>query len=98
MQNNFYADNLEEFARQVVWYMEPQDALKDKNSFLLHLMAKTTRNAYEHVRKNFLYTDEDFIEALRNAKPGVFIYEDDWLKWNAIFGINPPLPFPRKWQ
>ena len=94
-----YASDLTKFAEQIVWFMPPDKALADKNYFLIHLIAKASEEAYHHFRSNFSqFTDADFVEALHNAPPGIFIYEENWAEWNRRFGINPTLPFPRKYE
>jgi hypothetical protein len=96
--NISYATDLVKFAEQIVWFMPPEAALKDKNYFLVHLMAKSTAEAYEHFRRHFPeYSDADFVEALRESLPGIFMFEDDWNMWNKKFGLDPSLPFPRKY-
>jgi hypothetical protein len=93
-----FSDSLNGFAKQVVWFMPADEALADTGYFLAHLMAKSTDDAYEHLRRRFpQFTDEDFVQALRNAPPGLFLYEDEWNTWNEKFGLIPPLPFPRKY-
>ncbi|MGL4209433.1 MAG: hypothetical protein ACRCTY_08610 [Candidatus Adiutrix sp.] len=93
-----YATDLAKFAEQIVWFMPPAKVLADKNYFLVHLMAKASKEAYEHLRARFpQFSDADFITALRNAPLGIFMYEEDWHKWNEKFGLIPPLPFPRKY-
>ena len=92
-----YATDLTKFAEQTVWFMPPEKALADKNYFLVHIMAKASKEAYEHFRKNFpQFSDSDFVEALRNARPGIFMYEDNWNEWNKKLGLDPPIPYPKK--
>ena len=94
-----YATDLSQFAKQIVWFMPPEKALEDMNYFLVHLMAKSTDGAYHHFREQFPeFSDCYFIDALHNAKPGIFMFENDWIAWNDKFGLNPPLPFPRKYS
>ena len=89
-----YSYDFHEFAKQVVWFScEEQRGVK--YPFLAFLMANGTDKAYEHARKVFEFTDEDFREALRQAEPGVFRYQKEWDRWNAKFGFIPALPFPR---
>jgi len=90
-----YSHDFREFAKQVVWFGgEEQQGVK--YPFLVFLMARGTRNAYEHARREFGFTDEDFREALRQAKAGVFMYPERWEQWNAELGITPALPFPER--
>jgi hypothetical protein len=84
-----------EFARQVVWF-DSTERRGEKYPFLAFLMAKGSRRAYEHARKVFDFTDEDFREALRQAKPGLFLHPDVWNEWNIELGIIPPWSFPKQ--
>ena len=93
MEGNFLATDLVKFADQIVWYMHGDQALQDQDFFLAHIMAFTPQVGYEHCRKHFHFTDEDFVQALRNAPPGDF-QPEDWLYWNNKFGLEPPLPLP----
>jgi len=85
------------FANNAVWYMQPNEALADINFFLVHIMAKLPEAAFDYAKNRFKLTEDDFVEALRNAPPGEFIYEENWAEWNEKLGLNPPLPFPRKY-
>ena len=93
--DTFYSCDYYKFAKQVVWY-GCEEQRGEKYPFLAFLMGRGSRSAYEHAREAFGFTDEDFREALRQAKPGTFIYPERWEEWNIELGINPPLPFPRK--
>ena len=94
--------NLNEFAATFVWYECPEKYIRNEEEykhFLVFLLAKAPLTIIEFAKKTFNITDEDFREALKSAKPGVFIYEETWLQCNKDLGINPPLPFPKKqWQ
>lgn len=90
-------DNFRRFAARSIWNMTVDEALADMDAFLVHLMAKTPEGFFNVVKKEFGLTNEDFIDALRKAPPGEFIYKENWLEWNDKLGINPPLPFPRKY-
>ena len=90
-----YSHDFHQFAKQVVWFGgEEQQGVK--YPFLALLMARGTHTAYEHARQAFGFTDEDFREALRRAKAGVFMYREQWERWNTELGFVPPLPFPEK--
>ena len=86
--------DFDKFAKQVVWY-NCEARQGEKYPFLAFLMANGSLRAYEHARQVFGFTDEDFREALRQAKPGVFRYHEEWEKWNIELGLDPPLPFPK---
>lgn len=96
---SFYSNNINEFAKQVVWYDCPERHLKTPeafNNFLVFLMGRGGSAALAHARTVFGITDEQLANALQTAKPGVFIYEENWNRWNEKLGIVPTLPFPRK--
>ena len=90
----FYSHDFQEFVEQIVWFSS-EERRGVKYPFLAFLMANGTDEAYEHARQVFGFTDEDFREALRQAKPGVFRYPKEWEQWNAKLGFIPALPFPR---
>lgn len=53
---------------------------------------------YSAVVVDWNYSDyNDFKEALRNARPGIFMYKENWDEWNQKFGFIPTLPFPQKY-
>jgi len=90
-----YSHDFYEFAKQVVWF-DGVERQGERHHFLAFLMARGPRSAYEHARQAFGFTDEDFRDALRHAKPGVFIYPENWEAWNTELGIVPALPLPER--
>jgi hypothetical protein len=46
-------------------------------------------SAFEHAKVTLGFTDEDFRNALITAKPGLFIYPEQWERWNKVLGIDP---------
>jgi len=90
-----WSHDFKTFAKEVVWFPS-EEQQGEKYPFLVFLMARGSTNAYNHARKVFGFTDDDFREALRQAKPGVFMYQENWEEWNAKLGLVPPLPFPKK--
>jgi len=95
MEGLTWSHDFKTFAKQVVWFPS-EEQQGEKYPFLVLLMARGPRSAYEHARKVFGFTDEDFREALRQAKPGVFMTEERWERWNKELGFVPPLPLPRR--
>ncbi|MDR2696216.1 MAG: hypothetical protein LBC79_07565 [Deltaproteobacteria bacterium] len=90
-----YSHDFQTFAKQIVWFGgEEQQGVK--YPLLAFLMARGPRSAYDHARRVFGFTDEDFREALRQAKAGVFMYQEVWERWNTELGFVPPLPFPKR--
>lgn len=91
--------DLHEFAKTIVWYDCPERFIRNKKEykdFLVFLLAHAPENYLEHAKKTFHITVGDFRDALKTAKAGVFMYEENWLQCNKELGINPPLPFPKK--
>lgn len=91
-----YSTDILKFAAAVVWYSEPKSTVKRQNFFLLHMMRTTSETLYQHAKKYFHYTDDDFRTALLNASAGIIMYQDVWDYWNERLDINPPLPMPKK--
>ncbi len=91
-----YSKDINVFAEQVVWYAPSHHILEKKNSFLLHMMRDPSTYMYEHAKKYFNYTDDDFRNALKHASPGIIMYKEIWELWNERLEIIPPLPFPKK--
>lgn len=96
--SNLYSHDLYEFAKQIVWFDGPERRVTDTSDFLAFIMAKSVPSAFEHAKKAFGFTEKDFRNALKSAKPGLFVYPEQWERWNQTLGIKPPLPFPQKWQ
>lgn len=96
MSELIYSNDLYEFAKQVVWFDCPERRVSDKYAFLAFIMAKSVPSAYNHAKTVFGFTDADFKEALYRAKPGLFMYHEQWEKWNKTLGIEPTLPIPQK--
>jgi hypothetical protein len=92
-----FSHDLHEFAKQIVWFDGPERRILDTSAFLAFIMARSVPSAFEHAKVAFGFNDEDFREALIAAKPGIFIYPEQWESWNKVLGIEPSLPFPVKW-
>ena len=91
--------NLQKFAEALVWHDCPERYIRTPEAyknFLVFLLAHMPEDVITYAQKTFNITDADFIDALKTAKPGVFIYESEWTRCNDKLGIVPPLPFPRK--
>jgi hypothetical protein len=78
-------------ARRVVWYKEPEAALRDPVHFLAHVM--TYGNVDDIVVVENLIGDDALLEALRKAPPGVFDARS-WSYWNLKLGRTPVPPLP----
>ncbi|MDO4953144.1 MAG: hypothetical protein Q4E34_04895 [Synergistaceae bacterium] len=83
-----------EFAnRNVYWWCKLKTA--EVNDVLVMIMAKHTPALEKEARERFGFTDEDFRNALKTARPGIFARVELWEKVNQRLGINPALPFPK---
>ena len=93
-------DALKKLAEEVVWYECDEKYIQTETSykhFLVFLLSRGTDEDISYARNTLQIPDADFIDALKSAKPGVFIYEAKWDYWNKKFNIIPKLPFPVKW-
>jgi hypothetical protein len=80
-------------ARRVVWFKTPEEALSNPAHFLAHVM---TYGSCEDLEALCVWVkDEDYLEALDNAPPGVFDPRS-WTYWNLRFGRVPTPPLPRR--
>jgi len=80
-------------AHDVVWFMEPEEALQDAVFFLAHVMTYGTADDVTVVKRHF--TPADFSRALENAPPGVFDPRS-WAYWNTMFDRTPVPPMPKR--
>ena len=70
----------------------------DVDAALRFILAKQPRYVEDMAREQFGFTDEDFIRALKDTRPGLFWgvgIEQKWENINKRLGIDPPLPFPK---
>lgn len=81
----------EAIARRLVWFEPPSTALADPVRFMAYAMARATHTDMRTLR-NYV-SDEDFIEALENAPPGI-IDARSWAYWNSKMGRWPPPSMP----
>jgi hypothetical protein len=82
-------------AKQFAWYGQPAEFLADQDRFLTFAMVHFPEDAVATLRR--FYTKQDFINALRNAPPGVFLTTDEWAYWNDKLDVVPNLPFPPRY-
>lgn len=68
------------FAARSIWNMTVDEALADMDRFLVHIMAKSPKGFFNYLKRVHGFTNEDFIDALRKAPPGEFIYKENWLE------------------
>lgn len=89
-------EKYKDFAKQVVWYPCAERKVVDKDQFLVFLLARAGTKTLRRAIKDLEIKEADCRRALRKARPGVFVNEQDWKKTNARWGIVPALPFPRR--
>ncbi|HVJ52183.1 MAG TPA: hypothetical protein VM689_06965 [Aliidongia sp.] len=82
-----------EIARRIVWFEPPTKALQDPIRFMAYAMAHATHEDMKAIRR--YVSDEDFIEALEKAPPGI-IDGRSWAYWNGQMGRWPAPPMPRR--
>ncbi|MGD9665977.1 MAG: hypothetical protein AB7U31_00815 [Synergistaceae bacterium] len=95
------AVNKEKFAKFVyenVYWWGGYRPDPDVDAVLRFILAKRPRSVEDMAREQFGFTDEDFIRALKDTRPGLFWgvgIEQKWENINKRFGIDPPLSFPK---
>jgi len=81
-------------ARRLVWFEEPEQSLADPIRFMAYAMARATAKDIAEIRRHV--SDEDFLQAIEQAPPGI-IDPRSWAYWNLmIAGRSPPPPLPTR--
>lgn len=88
-----YPEDLRTVAKRVIWFEEPEEALKYRNRFLTYLMTYGTEAEVEVARR--YYTDADFRAALDDPAPGIFDAHS-WIEWNTRYHRVPVPPLPKR--
>ncbi len=85
------APSLQEVARHVNWYTDPQGLLSDINLFLCQVMARGSVDDLVVTQQYF--SPEDFRNAILSAPPGLFSRRA-WAYWTWILlnARNHPMP------
>ena len=83
--------DLRTVAKRVVWFKEPENALKDAKLSLAHVMTYGTLNGVATTLRYF--SEGDFEAVLNDPPPGVFD-QRSWTYWNARYHREsvPDLP------
>jgi hypothetical protein len=84
---------LEDIAREVVWWEPPEVTLSDQDEFLSHVMAKGSWDDLQLVVTR--YGEDALRNALLFSKPGV-IDVASWHYWHHRFGIEPVPQMPKR--
>lgn len=88
--------DLQTVAKRVVWFKEPEDAIKDVRLFLAHVMTYGTLTDIVTTLRYF--SEDDFKSVLLDPPPGVFDRRS-WTYWNVRYRREPVPDLPnRKFQ
>ena len=98
MTNNIFLmalpdPQLEDIAREVVWWEPPEVTLSDQNDFLCRVMARGSWRNVRHVEE--VFGEEALREALRHSRPGV-MDPASWHFWHYRLGIEPVPEIPKR--
>jgi hypothetical protein len=85
--------DLRAVAKRVVWFKEPEDALRDVNLFLAHVMTYGTLNDIATTLHYF--SERDFEDVLNDPPPGVFDSRS-WTYWNVRYHREPVPDLPKR--
>ena len=85
--------SLEEVARHVNWYTDPQRLLANPNLFLCQVMARGTLEDLVATQRQ--YSGEEFKRAYLCAPPGLFS-KRAWAYWGLMLLDNPQSPMPER--
>jgi len=88
-----YPEDLRAVARRVIWFEEPEEALKYTKRFLTYLMTYGTPEDVEVAHRS--YSDADFEATLDAPAPGIFDARS-WREWNNRYHRVPVPPLPKR--
>lgn len=88
-----HSPELLDLARRIIWFEEPQVALRNPVRFLAYLMTYGTAEEITIARRSFSH--DDFRYAIENVPPGI-MDDRSWAYWNLMIGRYPPPPMPRR--
>lgn len=80
-------------AKRVVWFKEPEDAIKDVKLFLAHVMTYGTLTDIATTLRYF--SEDDFKSVLVDPPPGVFDRRS-WTYWNVRYRREPVPDLPKR--
>jgi hypothetical protein len=84
---------LEEIARRVNWYSDPDRTLGNTTLFLAQTMARGSADDIVAVDRHF--SQEDFRKAYLEAPPGLFSRRA-WAYWGLMLLDDPARPMPER--
>ena len=85
--------DLQTVAKRVVWFKEPEDAIKDVKLFLAHVMTYGTLTDIATTLRYF--SEDDFKSVLVDPPPGVFDRRS-WTYWNVRYQREPVPDLPKR--
>ena len=88
-----YPEELRALARRVIWFEEPEQALKYTKRFLTYLMTYGTPEDVEVAQRH--YSEADFEATLNEPAPGIFDARS-WREWNIRYLRVPVPPVPKR--
>ncbi len=84
---------LENIAREVVWWEPPEVTLSDQDDFLCRVMVLGAWEDVQHVER--VFGEDALREALNHSKAGVFD-PASWHYWHYRLGIEPVPELPKR--
>jgi hypothetical protein len=85
--------SLEEVARHVNWYSDPDRLLANTSLFLCQVMARGTLE--DIITTRHRYSPEEFRKAYLSAPPGLFS-KRAWAYWGLMLVDDPKYPMPER--
>jgi hypothetical protein len=85
--------DLRTVAKRVVWFKEPEDAVKDVKLFLAHVMTYGTLN---DIATTLLYFSEGDFEAVLDDPPAGVFDRRSWAYWNVRYHREPIPDLPTR--
>ena len=88
-----YPEELRALARRVIWFEEPEEALKYTRRFLTYLMTYGTPEDVKVAEQ--YYAASEFVATLDEPAPGIFNLRS-WQEWNTRYQRVPVPPLPKR--
>ena len=88
-----YPKDLRELAKRVIWFEEPEEALKYTRRFLTYLMTYGTPEDVKVAER--YYATSEFEATLDDPAPGIFDIRS-WRNWNTRYQRIPVPPLPKR--
>jgi len=92
-ENGELSEELRPVAKRVIWFEEPEEALKYPKRFLTYLMTYRTTEDVEVARRH--YNRRRLRGGADDPAPGIF-YARSWREWNIRYHRVPVPPLPKQ--